>query len=432
MFLHAPLNRRAWLSGAATAAVTASVSPWLGQIAALAAAEPRRHRSCILLWMAGGPSQLDTLDPKPGTANGGPFAAIGTATPGIQICEHLPQLARQMPDLALIRSMQTKEGDHGRATSHLRTGYRAEASIRFPSLGALVSQELADRQADLPGFVSIAPQGAYAQPAVSAGFLGAPHAPLVVSAEGETARDAELRVKDLSPAVAGERWQERYLLLREMEQPFLASRPGPGASSHVTAYDRAARLRGPAAIQAFDLQEESGALRDKYGRSSFGQGCLLARRLVERGVPFVEVTLGGWDTHNNNFEQVQSLCNVLDPAWATLLADLKDRQLLDDTLVVWMGEFGRTPAINPRVGRDHFPPAWSVALGGGGIRGGQVVGSTNEQGTAVVERPVQVADLMATICTALKLDPTKQNISNVARPIRLADPTGKAIAEVLS
>jgi uncharacterized protein (DUF1501 family) len=192
------------------------------------------------------------------------------------------------------------------------------------------------------------------------------------------------------------------------------------------------RLQRASAARAFDLSDEKDPLRDQYGRSLFGQGCLLARRLVERGVPFVEVTLGGWDTHDNNFEHVKSLCGVLDPAWATLLADLKDRGLLDSTLVVWMGEFGRTPGINPRNGRDHYPAAWSVVLGGGGIKGGQVVGRTSADGSRVEERPLSAPDLMATICLALGLDPKKQNPSNVNRPIRLADPSAEPVTEVLA
>jgi len=431
------LGRRTWLRSAAALAGAGAIPGWFGQLAARAAIDRARKRSCILLWMAGGPSQLDTFDLKPGTDNGGPFREIAAATAGMRISEHLPLLAQQSQHLAIVRSMQTKEGDHGRATAHLHTGYLPQASIRFPSLGALVSNELADAQADLPGFVSVGSQGAFTQPSVAAGFLGPRHAPLVVASDGIGRRGGgeggTLRVEDLtSPSISEGRWQERLNLLHEMEQPFLASRPGPGTASHITAYDRAARLRSPAAMRAFDLTEESEAMRDRYGRGTFGQGCLLARRLVERGVPFVEVTLGGWDTHNNNFDQVRSLCGSLDPAWATLLADLSDRRLLDSTLVVWMGEFGRTPGINPRSGRDHYPVAWSMVLGGGGIRGGQVIGRTSASGMAVEDRPVHVPDLMATICVALGLDPRKQNVSNVARPIRLADPAGEPVKEVLA
>jgi hypothetical protein len=371
---------------------------------------------------------MDTFDLKPGHANGGPFSEIATAVPGIKISEHLPQLARQMKHMAVLRSMHTREGDHGRATYHLRTGYLPQGSIHFPSLGALVSHELADAGADLPGFVSVLPQGDFAQPAVAAGFLGPRHAPLVVGGSGGTLKVEDLKALTVSTARA----HERLDLLREMEANFLASRPGTGAASHVTAYDRAARLARESAARAFDLAKEKETVRDRYGRSLFGQGCLLARRLVERGVPFVEVTLNGWDTHDNNFDQVKSLCGVLDPAWATLLEDLSERGLLDSTLVVWMGEFGRTPGINPRNGRDHYPGAWSMVLGGGGIKGGQVVGKTGTDGLSVETRPVSAPDLMATACVALGLDPRKQNPSNVNRPIRLADPSAQALKEVLA
>jgi hypothetical protein len=422
------LARRAWLRRAALGMTGMSLSGWLGRMATGAADDPHRKRSCILLWMAGGPSQMDTFDLKPGHANGGPFKEIDASVSGVKISEHLPQLARQMKRLAVLRSMRTREGDHDRATSHLRTGYLPQGSIRFPSLGALVSNELADADADLPGFVSVMPQGAFTQSAVAAGFLGPRHAPLVVGGSG-----GALKVEDLNaPSISAERSQERLDLLREMEAQFLSSRPGAGTASHVTAYDRAVRLGRAAAARAFDLCKEKDTLRDKYGRSLFGQGCLLARRLVERGVPFVEVTLGGWDTHDNNFEQVKSLCDVLDPAWATLLEDLNDRGLLDSTLLVWMGEFGRTPGINPRNGRDHYPGAWSVVLGGGGIKGGQTVGRTSKDGSTVEDRPVSASDLMATICLALGLDPKKQNQSNVNRPIRLADPSAEPVKEVLA
>jgi uncharacterized protein (DUF1501 family) len=424
--MHDSLTRRAWLRWTSLA-LAGGVSGWFGTLAAQAAGLPQRHRSCILLWMAGGPAQTDTFDLKPGHANGGPFKPILTTAPGVTFSEHLPHLAKQAKNLAVIRSMQTREGDHGRATAHLRTGYTPQGSIRFPTLGALAAHELANPAADLPGFVSVTPEGAFAQPSVSAGFLGPRYAPLVVNAG-----DRGLKVDDLSSPVSEERASERLALLRATDSPFLSTRPGQGTATHVTAYDRAVRLQRQAAARAFDLSQEPARLRDAYGRTSFGDGCLLARRLVERGVPFVEVTLGGWDTHDNNFEQVKGLCNILDPAWAMLLDDLGQRGLLADTLVVWMGEFGRTPGINPRSGRDHFPAAWSVVLGGGGIRGGQVVGRTSASGMSVEDRPVKVPDLMATICLAMGLDPKKQNMSNVDRPIRLADPEAKPVGEVLS
>jgi hypothetical protein len=411
------LSRRDWFR--------LSASGWLAALAAQGAAAPQRKRSCILLWMAGGPSTIDLFDLKPGHKNGGPFKPIATDVPGVQVGEHLPELAKRMKHLAVIRSMKSREGDHGRATAHLRTGYLPEGPIRFPSLGALVSNEKADPEADLPGFVSISPQGAFAQPATAAGFLGPRHAPIVVEGAG-----GSLQVEDLRPFVATGRAAERLSLLHEMSGDFTATRPG--LTSHAHAYSRAVRLGKPAARRAFDLGEESASVRDRYGRTTFGQGCLMARRLVERGVPFVEVTLRGWDTHDNNFDQVKGLCGTLDPAWSALLDDLKERGLLDTTTIVWMGEFGRTPGINPRSGRDHFPTAWSAVIGGGGINGGQAIGATTKDGSAVEKRPVSPADFIATVCVALGLNPKKQNPSNVDRPIRLADPDAAPLREVLA
>jgi len=195
----------------------------------------------------------------------------------------------------------------------------------------------------------------------------------------------------------------------------------------------------PAAVRAFELDREPAAVRDAYGRNLFGQGCLLARRLVERGVPFVEVTLGasadgtsGWDTHFDNFDVVKRLSGILDPAWSALMNDLEQRGLLESTLVVWMGEFGRTPKINQLKGRDHYPAAWSAVLAGGGIKGGAVVGRTSKDGSTVEERPVTVPDLLATICHPLGIDPTSSNLSNVGRPIAIVDKAAKPVREILA
>jgi uncharacterized protein (DUF1501 family) len=405
-----------------------SVSGWFGALASAALRNPARKRSCILLWMSGGPSQMDTFDLKPGHANGGPFQEIQTAAAGIRISEHLPQVARQMNRLAVIRSMSTKEGDHARASYHLRTGYVRQGPIHYPALGAVVSKELENASAELPGFVSVGqPRGATT--GAAAGFLGPQYAPLAVEGDG-----AALGVQDFAPprGLSPARVDARFAMLADLERDFVADRPDAGPRAHQTAVARAVRLTTPAAARAFDLQDEPAKLRERYGRTRFGQACLLARRLVERGTPFVEVTFDGWDTHFNNFPAVRRLCSTLDIAWATLMEDLAERGLLDTTLVVWMGEFGRTPQINGQVGRDHFPAAWSTVLGGGGIAGGQVVGKTSPDGLKVIERPVPVPDFMATICCALGLDPTKQNLSNVGRPIRLADAGAKPIREILT
>ena len=214
---------------------------------------------------------------------------------------------------------------------------------------------------------------------------------------------------------------------------FLNARPGIPSFSHQSAYRRAVKMMRSSAAKAFDLDEEPAAVQDAYGRNPFGQGCLLARRLVERGVPFVEVTLSsvdgmnglGWDTHAQNFDAVEKLCGVLDSGWATLMTDLRCRGLLESTLIVWMGEFGRTPKINESAGRDHFPNAWSTVLAGGGIRGGQAVGNTGADGEEVKDRPVMVPDLLATVVKGLGIEPTKQNTVANGRPIRHRRPQGK-------
>jgi uncharacterized protein (DUF1501 family) len=231
----------------------------------------------------------------------------------------------------------------------------------------------------------------------------------------------------------------RGQLLSEMESGFAADRAGAGAAAHRMAYVRAVNLMRSSGGRAFDLSQEPAALRDAYGHSLFGQGCLLARRLVERGVPFVEVTLNGvpgspnlgWDTHANNFESVKKLSAVLDPAWSTLMTDLQSRGLLDTTLIVWMGEFGRTPQISSNAGRDHWATGWTTILAGGGIKGGQVVGDTSADGMSLKTRPVSVPDLLGTVGLALGLDIRRQNNSNVGRPIRLVEPTAQPVVDIV-
>ncbi len=443
------LSRRDWLRLAAAGAVGISTSGWIEAMAADAAADPKRRKAVILLWMTGGPSQIDTFDPKPKHANGGQFKAIETSAPGVLISEHLPKLARQMKDVVIVRSMSTKEGDHGRATFNLRTGYAPQGPIRYPTLGSLVSKELGFDDSELPNFVSIAPVRTFNPAAFGPGFLGPQYAPLVVGErrvidpQGVTdARDLSFKVEDLSPpaGVDSSRADARIGLLDTLRKDFLDRHPGITPLSHQDAYQRAVRLMHSAAAKAFELDEEPAKTRDAYGRTAFGQGCLLARRLVERSVPFVEVTLSaadgsqafGWDTHQRNFDAVKQLSGVLDPAWAALMDDLRDRGLLDSTLIVWMGEFGRTPKINKEAGRDHFPNAWTTVLAGGGIKGGQVIGDTGVDGMTVKDRPVSVPDFLATVCKSIGVDPMGQNMSDVGRPIRVVDPKAKPIQEVLA
>jgi hypothetical protein len=444
------LSRRDWLRLSAAGVVGSSLSGWFENLANAAAAHPARKRACILLWMNGGPSQMDTFDLKPGHANGGPYKEIATTVSGIKISEHLPKVARHMDKMALVRSMSTKEADHGRATYQMRTGHLPGGPVQYPTLGAVLSKELETPGAELPSFVSIAPYRFFSPAAYGPGFLGPQYAPLVVG-EGnqgifnipgrQSNYDESLKVQDvdLPSGVDAERAAARVRLLGEMQDDFLASRSTLPARSQKSAYQRAVTLMRSKATKAFSLDEEKKELRDRYGRNLFGQGCLLARRLIEHGVPFVEVSLAsapnvvlGWDTHINNFDAVRRLSEILDPAWSTLMEDLKERGLLDSTMIVWMGEFGRTPKLNGQRGRDHWANAWSAVLAGGGIKGGQVIGKTSPDGMEVKERPVATVDFLATVALGLGLDPRKPNTSNVGRPIPLVEKTAKPLKEVLA
>ena len=430
-------SRRDWLKYAAIGCGAGSMSGWLDRLAAQAAEHPQRNKSIIVLWLDGGPATIDLWDLKPGHENGGPFQEIETASPGLRISEHLPKLAKQGQQLSIVRSMTSKEGDHGRATRFVKTGYLPQGAIQFPAVGAVVAHRLHSETSDLPGFVSIGPSRDLDQ--LGGGFLGPRYSPLAIGADDDrnsavlAASEDDLNVPNLMrPAeVTAAAQRSRLELLAHLEGRFSQDRHSDVIDGLQVARWRAVQLMQPAAASAFDLHQESESVRESYGPSFFGQGCLLARRLVERQVPFVEVTLGGWDTHQNNFEQVKSLSSVLDTGFSALIADLQSRGLLDSTLILCLGEFGRTPKINGNTGRDHWPGSWSVALAGGGLRHGQAIGSTDEGGMKVADRPVTVPDLIATACSAVGIDPRQQNMSNVARPIRVADPSAEPIKELL-
>jgi hypothetical protein len=419
-----PLNRRDWLRCS-----LAGSAGWLGSMAAMAAQNPARTKSVIVLWLNGGPSTIDLWDLKPGQANGGPFQETATTAPGLRISEHFSKLAKHGQEISVVRSMTSKEGDHDRATFLARTGYTPLGAIQFPAFGSVVAHELMPEQAELPGFVSITPKRFTSE--LGGGFLGPKFSPLIV---GDGAADPKgLQVPNLKPipGVTEAIVTDRMKLLGEVEEAFAQSHRGHVVDNIQAATANAVRLMRPSAAAAFSLDDEKEAVRKKYGLTVFGQSCLLARRLVERGVSFVEVMLDGWDTHQNNFQQVRALSERLDSGFATLLEDLKERGLLSSTAVVCMGEFGRTPKINGAIGRDHWPSVWSAVLAGGGIQGGRVVGKTSKDGTTIEEKPTTVPDLIATVCKTIGLDPKKQNLSNVGRPIRLADPNAKPIGELL-
>jgi hypothetical protein len=418
------LSRRDVLKLSAAGVLAGSLSGWLQVLAARAAQGGARHKSCILLWMDGGPSHKDTFDLKPGTAGGGPFRPIATNVPGLQISEHFPRLARLMNHGAVIRSMSTGEGAHGRARYYLHTGYReGVGGLSYPGLGAIAAAEIGRQDSPLPNFVCIngRPYG------TGSGFLGPRHQPLVVT-------DPNRGVENLRPLVAGGQFQSRVGLLEEMEQGFYRTNPSSAGNAHHTTYQRAVSLIQDQGARAFDISREPQSARAAYGTGRFAEGCLLARRLVEAGVSFVEVNLGGWDTHQDNFNRVQHLSGQVDPAISALVTDLRQRGRLDDTLVIWMGEFGRTPRINnrgARPGRDHYPRAWSTVLLGGGIRGGQVIGRTDPEGATVTQRPVSAIDFLATVCRLLGIDYTKTNQTPGGRPIRIVERAANPIRELI-
>jgi uncharacterized protein (DUF1501 family) len=351
--------------------------------------------------------------------------------PGLKFSEHLPKLAEAAKELGIIRGMTTREGEHGRATQLLHTGQLPSEVVAYPALGSMMSKELGDPEHDLPGYITISPGGL--MNGIGAGFLGPMFAPMAVSgiSDNPNAR-ANLSIDYLKSdrPVAASDEEVRRQLLAELQGDFEKRHGGDATKAHAASYRKAQKMIDTQAKGAFKLDEEPAKTRDAYGRNRFGQGCLLARRLVERGVSFVEVTLDGWDTHNDNFAQVKTLSETLDPGFAALLADLKDRGMLANTLVVWMGEFGRTPLINPQTGRDHFPNAWSTVLAGAGVKGGQAIGKTSKEGTTVEERPTTVADFLATVFTAVGVPPTTENHTWDGRPIQLVK-GGKVVEELV-
>jgi hypothetical protein len=385
----------------------------------LAGTNPKPARAVVLLYMAGGPSHIDTFDPKPGRKTGGTFKAIGTGVAGVQICEHLPKLAARMKHLALIRSLTSREGNHERARHLMHTGYAPAGGADHPAFGSIVAEARAAAAGGMPGYVSI--NG----PGEDAGFLSANYSPFPV-------QNPLKPVKYLAPAkgVDAERFEERLVLWRKLEERFAASRGGDFARSRRAVGEQAVALMKSKGVEAFRIEGEPDAAREAYGKTEFGTGCLMARRLVEAGVPFVEVTLNGWDTHDDGFNRVQKLCNVLDQGMGALVDDLESRGLLSSTLLVWMGDFGRTPRINEKGGRDHFPACSSVLLAGGGVKGGQAVGATDPDGAGVTDHPVTVPDLYRTIAHVMDLNPDKLRVSPSGRPIKEVD-GGKVIAGVV-
>jgi uncharacterized protein (DUF1501 family) len=418
------------LTLAAAGAGAASLSGWLAPLAAHAAEQTARgtkHKSCVLLWMDGGPSHIDTFDPKPDAAEAirGDLKAIQTAVPGMLISEKFSRLAPLMKHAAILRGMATEEADHGRARLYLHTGYKPGVGGQdYPTLGATVAGELGQEDAALPNFVVTGtPLNKYDYVG-NPGYRGPLHQPLALT-------DPAKGLSNLHPTVAADEFDKRVSILDELEQGFARTHNGAAADERRAALGRTLRLMRSGKGEAFDLSKEPAKVRETYGEHAFGRGCLLARRLIEAHVPFVEVYLSNWDTHERPVaEQSRVRMTELDAGLSALLTELKERGLLDSTLIVWMGEFGRTPRINNNGGRDHFARAWTTALFGGGIKGGQVIGKTDRDGSNVVERPIAVPDFMATVCKALGIAYEKSLTAAGGRPVRIVDKGEKVMQEL--
>lgn len=419
------VSRRAFLGGmAAGASAFASNMTAFDALKnpALAGEVKRNDKRVILLWLAGGASQLETWDPKPGRPTGGPFRAINTSIPSVQISELLPKMATRLKHTAIIRSLNTKNGDHGGGTSLMTTGRGPESGLPYPDMGAIVARELARADSPVPDYVSMYTE-TEGRHKGGPGFLGSRYAPIFLD-KGLMPEDIR-RLEAVSELDHRERADLRDLLSKRIAR----GRESAALASHGTAYGRVRGLM--ASEKLFDISLEPQKIRDQYGPTRFGEQALVARRLVEAGVPFVKVARAWWDSHGQNFETHTELCADLDNVMSALLDDLEQRGLLEHTLVVTLGEFGRTPNINSSLGRDHFANAWSASLSGCGICGGSVYGKTDADGQKVVDGEINAADFFATAFKAVGIDPHKEYYLG-DRPIPLADVGAKPVAEVLA
>lgn len=413
------MNRRHFVSHMVGASALLGSSLALGQSLRVHAADlKKRNKSAIMLWMSGGPATIDIWDLKPGTANGGPFRPIATSG-DVQISEHMPLMAKQMHHMAIVRSMSTREADHDRGRYYMHTGYVPDPNIEHPSYGAVIAHELMSQRSDLqiPPFVSVG--GASEGP----GFLGMSWAPFNVSTNG--------RIRNLEMKQDNDRLMDRMRALSLIENNFNAQKRGFVGEDHRKILGKTFDVLTSKQMDAFKVDREPESVRERYG-TGFGEGCLLARRLVEAGVPFVEVDLGGWDMHRGvHTELADTKLPVLDKAMSALVEDLEQRGLLQDTVIIWMGEFGRTPRINGDAGRDHWARSWSAVLGGGGIQGGLAVGATSPEGTEVITEPYSSEDLMATVCKALGIPLETTFQSRNGRPMKIAN-GGKVITDLFT
>ncbi len=414
------MTRRHFLNHLATSSAMAlPAMHFLNTLSANAAQVSKNRKGCILIWLQGGAPTIDMWDLKPGANTGGEFQAISTAG-DLQISEHLPETAKVMDNLAVVRSMSTREADHDRGRYYMHTAYVPNPTVVHPTFGSVVSYEIGSQRNDLeiPAFISIG--GGSLGP----GFLGMTHAPFVVESNGQ--------IRNADMAMDSGRLRQRLEMLGVVEDSFIRSDRGDLPQAHKDVYKKAVNLMTSSQMEAFQTDDETPQTREMYGGTTFGDSLIMARRLVSIGVPFVEVQFpGSWDLHQDVFNTLRGQrLPMLDSGLSGLTRDLKDRGMLDDVVVVCMGEFGRTPRINQNVGRDHWARSWSVCIGGGGLNGGIAVGETNEDGTEVVGTSYLPGDLWATVGHALKIPLNTVHTSKRGRPMKIAN-GGTPIQELI-
>ncbi|MGE3805631.1 MAG: DUF1501 domain-containing protein [Gemmataceae bacterium] len=412
------VSRRAFLKGALATGTGLALPNWGGLFNSqtMAADTAKKRKACILIWANGGASQLDTFDMKPGRPTGGPFRPMQSKIPGIQLCEYLPKMAQHVDKLAIIRSMKTQSPDHPDGIYHMHTCYKMSERMPHPELGAMIAKYAGNIDADLPSFIRMGPTGN-----AGSGYLGPQYEPFGIGRDG--------RLGGFTSAYLDEKEEKRRAeLFRFMEEQNGKLNKAEPFDSHRFAKERAWKLLR--AKKVFDISKDWDQYKDRYGDSDLGRGLLMARKLVEAGVPFIEIGHDNYDSHADNFVCHKANMNQLDPAWSTLLEDLGERGLLQDTLVVWMGEVGRTPNINNRAGRDHYIRAWTIVLAGAGIKGGQQYGSTDQDGKDVKDNPVSEGDLFSTIYHSLGVDPRVKHYVGT-RPIWATPEGSKPIKELV-
>jgi hypothetical protein len=413
------LSRRDFLASSAAAFLGVSALPLLaapmwGADPAPAGSAARRPtaRNIIYLYMSGGMSHLDTFDPKPGTAVQGPVQPLATSADGVQITQYLPLLSKQMHRCALVRSLNSNQGAHEQGNYLMHTSYALRGTVKHPCMGAWMLRFSGRTNKTIPGNVVI--QGGSNYP--GAGYLDPQYAPLLLGNPAQGLKDS------VRPAGVDEaRYQRRLELLQTMNQDFQAQYKTPTVAGYQDAYQQALALMKSDDLKAFDITQEPEGMKAAYGEEPFGQGCLLARRLIEHGVRYVEVDLGGWDTHSDNFDRVEEQAGILDRGLGALLPDLDSRGMLDETLVVVTSEFGRTPELSDNNGRNHHPKCFSAMLAGGGVKGGQVYGASDANADAPAKDPVTVEDFNATIAFAAGLPLDEVVHSPAGRPFTIAD-----------